>query len=96
VADHPIEFVNMGQDGPFICATCQGFLCLDEYPERTDGDWIHVSDWKAKQEALKPKTLAQEIQEVLNDQSLQLDWDYDGNLYIQHKAIKEVLDKHNG
>lgn len=49
LSDHaPTVSSTQTVNEPILCTTCGGVLCLDGWPERTDGDWMHVRDWKIK------------------------------------------------
>jgi hypothetical protein len=91
MADH--EIVVQNTVGPFVCAVCNGYLCLDGWPERIDGEWMHVADWQAKNKA--KKTLIEELEEVLDDRRL---WHFPNptgeDKTIAVGVIRHIINKH--
>lgn len=50
MADHEVAFIPVFGNSVWrpVCMICNGNICRDGYPERTDGEWMHMADWNAK------------------------------------------------
>ncbi len=57
MTDHNIVFPPALPNGVWIpyCQICGMSICLDGWPEKTDGEWMHITEWRAKNEP--PKTI---------------------------------------